>query len=74
MQSGAIGDNDITASSAYDSASVGPQHGRHVFKILIFKNVIKFTFILKCTFAWIKLILLKRASIYQVLYNLSFSL
>lgn len=28
LESGAIADQDITASSAYDSGSVGPQHGR----------------------------------------------
>lgn len=29
MESGAIRDADITASSAYDSGSVGPQHSRY---------------------------------------------
>lgn len=28
MESGVIKDSAITASSAYDSSSVGPQHGR----------------------------------------------
>jgi hypothetical protein len=30
LESGAIPDSDITASSAYDFGSVGPQHGRSV--------------------------------------------
>jgi len=28
MESGAIKDEDITASSSFDSSNVGPQHGR----------------------------------------------
>lgn len=30
MESGAIKDSAISASSAYDSSIVGPQHGRYV--------------------------------------------
>ena len=39
MHSGAIADNAITASSSYDSASVGPSNGRyalHSYIILVY--------------------------------------
>ncbi|KAF4518478.1 hypothetical protein B566_EDAN006483 [Ephemera danica] len=33
MESGAIRDDDISASSSFDSGNVGPQHGREVVSL-----------------------------------------
>jgi hypothetical protein len=38
LESGAIPDSDITASSAYDFGIVGPQHGRSVTVTFIMQN------------------------------------
>lgn len=37
LESGAVADRDITASSAYDWGSVGPQHARY---LLIFTTTV----------------------------------
>lgn len=33
MESGAIKDSDITASSSFDNGNVGPHHGRYIIYI-----------------------------------------
>jgi len=48
MHSGAIPDSAITASSSYDSASVGPSNGRCVHFIshrAFFNDVVKVTYL-----------------------------
>lgn len=42
MESGAIPDADITASSSFDSGNVGPHHGRLVFANALFIFSLKF--------------------------------
>lgn len=36
METGAIPDADITASSSFDSGNVGPHHGRSVFAHVLY--------------------------------------
>lgn len=44
MESGAIADFQITASSAHDIGNVGPQHARYVYYICVYVCIINGNF------------------------------